>query len=244
MRVLGIIPARFASSRFPGKPLVDIKGKPMIQRVYEQVKKVKGIEKVIIATDDERILNVVQDFGGEAMLTSDKHHSGTDRCAEVVKRINDHFDVAINIQGDEPFIHPDQILQVINCFEERGTQISTLIKEIRTYEDLLSPNVVKAVITEQRKALYFSRNPIPYCRDLEVEECMTKHTFYKHIGIYAYKPEVLLQISRLSHSGLEKCESLEQLRWLENGYSILTAITGFESKAVDTPEDLQKILDL
>lgn len=241
MKILGIIPARYASTRFPGKPLVDIDGKPMIQRVYEQVKKVSAISDVVVATDDDRIKNVVESFGGKAMMTSANHQSGTDRCSEVVEKMSEKYDVVVNIQGDEPFIHPQQIEKVCSLFSSENVQIGTLVKKIKSNEELINPNVVKAVIGSNNKALYFSRATIPYLRNVPSSEWVFKNTFFKHIGIYAYRTNILKEITLLHQSKLELAESLEQLRWLENGYTIHALETEYESVAIDTPEDLKKL---
>lgn len=241
MKTLGIIPARYASTRFPAKPLVDIAGKTMIQRVYEQAKKC-DLDEVVVATDDERISSVVESFGGKVVMTSIKHQSGTDRCAEVALAMPG-YDVVINIQGDEPFIDPAQIALVRSCFTDENIQLATLIKEIHSDEELFNHNIPKVVINANQQAIYFSRHPIPYIRNAEErEDWITKHLFYKHIGIYGYTTETLLEITKLKPSALELAESLEQLRWLENGYQIQTKVTGIETIAIDTPEDLQKIL--
>lgn len=242
MKVLGIIPARYASTRFPGKPLVDIHGKTMIQRVYEQAMKAKSLSKVIVATDDERIFNHVQSFKGEVMMTSDVHQSGTDRCAEVINQLSSEaFDAVVNIQGDEPFINPIQIDSVIEVLKKEPFMISTLVKRIHTEGVIHNPNIVKAVFSSEGKAIYFSRSPIPYLRNIPTDEWLSKGEFYKHIGLYAYKSAVLKEIALLPPSRLEQLESLEQLRWLENGYSIGIAETDLETIGIDTPEDLLKV---
>lgn len=242
--ILGIIPARFASSRFPGKPLVDIAGKSMIQRVYEQCQKSKFLSKVIVATDDKRIADHIIHFGGHVMLTSTQHQSGTDRCAEVANT-NPDYDVYINIQGDEPFIDPNQIDLLCGCFEEPNChQIATLIKKINSVEELMNPNTPKVVVNSSQQAIYFSRAAIPFFRGKNVNDWLDHHTYYKHIGIYGYRQQTLWDITQLPVSGLEKAESLEQLRWIENGYPIHTAVTDQENQAIDTPEDLEKIRGL
>ncbi|RKO70736.1 3-deoxy-manno-octulosonate cytidylyltransferase [Sphingobacterium puteale] len=243
MKFLGIIPARFASSRFPGKPLVDIEGQTMIQRVYEQVKKSKKITKVIVATDDQRIASEVRSFGGNVVMTSETHQSGTDRCAEVVSH-NREYDVVINIQGDEPFINPEQIDLLAACFENPQTKIATLVKEIETSEELFNLNIPKVVRNVSGEAIYFSRQTIPFLRGVNQEQWLEKQKFYKHIGIYAYQADTLRALTRLPVSRLEEAEALEQLRWIENGYAIQTAVTTHETVAVDTKEDLDKILKL
>lgn len=240
MKVIGIIPARYASTRFPAKPLVDIAGKTMIQRVYEQALKC-DLDHVVVATDDERIASVIRNFGGEVAMTSTSHQSGTDRCAEVALALPD-YDIIINIQGDEPFIDPQQISLVKSCFTDETIKLATLIKEIHTDEELYNPNIPKVVINTSQQAIYFSRHPIPYLRNVATaEDWVTTHQFYKHIGIYGYTRSTLLEITKLRPSPLELAESLEQLRWLENGYQIQTKVTGLETIAIDTPEDLQKI---
>ncbi|ARS34640.1 3-deoxy-manno-octulosonate cytidylyltransferase [Pontibacter actiniarum] len=242
MEVLGIIPARYASTRFPGKPLTDIKGKTMIQRVYEQAKQ-SGLAEVLVATDDERIREHVQSFGGKAVMTGTEHQSGTDRCFEAYKRHDQPYEYIINIQGDEPFIHPEQIDLVARCFEHPHTQLATLIKKIETPEELFNINAPKVVISQHGEALYFSRQPIPYCRNIPNDIWHKQHTYYKHIGIYGYRADILEQITQLPPSSLELAESLEQLRWLENGFRITTALTHHETIGIDTPEDLQRIVD-
>ncbi|MEO8174251.1 MAG: 3-deoxy-manno-octulosonate cytidylyltransferase [Sediminibacterium sp.] len=233
---IGIIPSRYASTRFPGKPLAIIDGKSMIERVYIQSKLSASLAKVIVATDDERIYNHVKDFGGEVVMTSSSHQSGTDRCAEVVSNLEESFDVAINIQGDEPYIQPEQIDLICSCFEKNETQIATLIKQTTNKTEIESPNIVKAVVAQNLKALYFSRHAIPFNRN-NFDDII----YYKHIGIYAYRTTILSLLSKLPVSLLERAESLEQLRWLENGFPIQTAITQYETIAVDTPADLEKL---
>ena len=239
--ILGVIPARYASTRFPGKPLIDIQGKSMVQRVYEQAKKCDSLHEVIVATDDERIFAHVNGFGGLAMMTSDKHQSGTDRCAEVAAKYPE-YDVVINIQGDEPFIEPEQIARVAGCFTEPGVQLATLIKKINTTEELYNFSSPKVIINKQSEAIYFSRAAIPHVRGEEPQRWLYHNTYYKHIGIYGYNRAVLQQITLLPLSSLEKAESLEQLRWIENGYRIKVAETELETYAIDTPQDLEKLL--
>ena len=240
MKVLGIIPARYASSRFPGKPLVDIGGKSMIQRVYEQAKKCDNLSEVVVATDDERIFNHVQTFGGVAVMTADTHQSGTDRCAEVAL-MHPEYEVIINIQGDEPFIDPEQISKLAACFTDNNTQLATLIKRIKTEEELFNTNSPKVVVNKLSEAVYFSRSALPHIRGQETENWLEFYAFFKHIGIYGYRADVLQQITKLPVSSLEKAESLEQLRWIENGYRIKVAETELETYAVDIPEDLLKL---
>lgn len=244
MKFIGIIPARYNSARFPGKPLADISGKIMIQRVYEQ--SIKVLNTVYVATDDERIKKAVEDFGGNVVMTSDKHQSGTDRCNEAIKIIQNttkkKYDVVINIQGDEPFIHPSQIKKIINCFDDKNTKIATLIKKIDDNFDLKDINKPKVIINLNKEAIYFSRFPIPYIRAKYEADKINENDFYKHIGIYAYKTDVLKKIAKLKPSSLEKAESLEQLRWIENGYKIKVEFTKHESASIDTKEDLQRLI--
>jgi len=249
MKVLGVIPARFASTRFPGKPLAMIGGKSMIQRVYEQCSRCNLLNEVAVATDDDRIYNHVKSFGGKAYMTSDKHSSGTERTGEVLRILKNEddscaFDVVVNIQGDEPFIAPEQIEKVVNCFRDPKAEISTLIKPVNNAAELFNPNVVKVVVNRNGNAMYFSRQPIPFLRSVEKEEWLEHHTYYKHIGIYAFRSQVLELVVNLTASPLEKAESLEQLRWIENGFSIITAVTDIETVAVDTPEDLLKLTNI
>ncbi len=245
LRFVAIIPARFASTRFPGKPLVDIGGKSMIQRVYEQVS--KAINDVYVATDNQRIFDAVLDFGGKVVMTSDQHKSGTDRCYEAFSKLDEKFDVVINVQGDEPFIQPEQIIELIKCFEDAQTQIATLAKfftEKDGYEVLHNPNSPKLVINKRNEAMYFSRSVIPYLRGVDTENWINNQAYLKHIGIYAYKAEVLRDLTLLEQSPLEIAESLEQLRWLENGYRIKVGFTDVETVGIDTPEDLEKVKGL
>ncbi|MBJ6118935.1 3-deoxy-manno-octulosonate cytidylyltransferase [Pontibacter sp. BT310] len=243
MDVLGIIPARFASTRFPGKPLTDINGKTMIRRVYEQAS-ASGLSEVIVATDDERIFAHVLDFGGKAVMTAEHHQSGTDRCFEAYKLHDNPYEYIINIQGDEPFIKPEQIDLVASCFNRPNTQLATLVKKITTEEELFNTNAPKVVLSNNGDALYFSRQAIPYCRNVPQDIWHKQHSYYKHIGIYGYRADILEQITQLPPSALELAESLEQLRWLENGYKITTALTEFETIGIDSPEDLEKVRGL
>lgn len=247
MDIVGIIPARYASSRFPGKPLALINGLPMIQRVYQQASKVKSLNQIIVATDDERIKKAVENFGGQAMLTSPDHQSGTDRCNEVYQILKSRgisMDVVVNIQGDEPYINPGQIDELCNCFSDKETGIATLAKKISNNAELVSPNVNKVIFNLDRKAIYFSRHPIPFQSKVTPNDWLNHFTYFKHIGLYAYRVDILEEISRLKQSSLEKAESLEQLRWLENGYSITVAETEFDSMAVDVPEDISKFSNM
>ena len=239
--ILGIIPARYASTRFPGKPLVDIRGKSMIRRVFEQAAQAKRLDEVVVATDDERIFEHVRGFGGKALMTRSEHPSGTDRCAEVVA----HFPAAtflLNIQGDEPFVQPEQIDLLADTLTQHPLcTLATLAKRIADPEALLNPNVVKVVFSETAGAIYFSRHPIPYLRGVDPSQWLEQHPFYKHIGLYGYRRDTLLELARLSPSPLEQAESLEQLRWLENGYRIAVGITALETVGIDTPEDLARL---
>lgn len=237
MNILGIIPARYASSRFPGKPLVDIGGKTMIQRVYEQAKKCEHLTEVIVATDDDRIFDHVASFGGLAVMTGTHHQSGTDRCAEVAVA-HQQYQVIINIQGDEPYIDPEQITKLATCFNSPEVQIATLVKRIKDEQELHNPNTPKVIVTKQSEAAYFSRSAIPHIRSEEPQNWLEFYPYFKHIGIYGYRADILQQITRLPISGLEKAEALEQLRWIENGYRIKVAETQLETYAVDTPDDL------
>jgi 3-deoxy-manno-octulosonate cytidylyltransferase (CMP-KDO synthetase) len=242
MRFVGIIPARFASTRFPGKPLVDIGGKSMIQRVYEQVSKV--LADVYVATDDQRIFDAVLAFGGRAIMTSDQHKSGTDRCYEAYSKLSGNFDVVINVQGDEPFIQPEQIETLKDCFKSTETEIATLAKRFTEkdgFEALNNPNSPKLVVNKSDEAMYFSRSIIPFRRGAETADWILLNTYLKHVGIYAYRADVLRQLTQLEQSPLEISESLEQLRWLENGFRIKVGYTDVETVGIDTPEDLEKV---
>lgn len=243
MKFVAIIPARYASTRFPGKPLAQMDGKPMIQRVYEQVK--QSLDDVYVATDDERIYNAVNGFGGMAIMTSESHQSGTDRCREAVSKIDKSFDVVLNIQGDEPFIQPSQIRTLMARFDSPDVQLGTLVKPFKAtdgFDALFNASVPKVVLNKKNEAVYFSRSIVPYIRDYPHTEWLEKHTFYKHIGVYGYRADVLNEITALPQSSLEKAESLEQLRWIENGYVIKVGITAEETIGIDTPEDMEKAL--
>ena len=241
MKFIGLIPARYASTRFPGKPLALLAGKPVIQHVYEQA--VKVLDAVYVATEDERIYNKVLEFGGKAVMTSTEHHSGTDRIEEALEKVGGDFDVVVNIQGDEPFIAQSQIETLCHCFEDEATQIATLGKPFECIEAVENPNSPKIVVDNRGYAMYFSRSVIPFVRGVERQEWLKKYPFLKHLGIYAYRTEVLKAITRLPQSSLELAESLEQLRWLENGYRIKVGITNVETVGIDTPEDLQRAED-
>lgn len=241
MNAVALIPARYASSRFPGKALIDLGGKTMIQRVYERAASVALFSEVIVATDDERICSAVRAFGGKAVITSTAHRSGTDRCAEVVRTLDTVPEVVVNVQGDEPFLAPAQLELLTECFRDPATQIATLVKKISDTETLENPNTPKVVQDTRGRAIYFSRHPIPYQRGVEVSGWLDHVDYYKHIGVYGYRTDVLLEIVKLPMGRLEQAESLEQLRWLENGYTIQIAETTAESVAIDTPEDLARV---
>lgn len=241
MNFIGIIPARYGSTRFPGKPLAMLGGKTVIERVWEQARLV--IDEVIVATDDDRIAETVESFGGEAVLTSVEHHSGTDRCMEAYLKKGGEQDVIINLQGDEPFVTAGQIETLMMCFDDEDTDIATLVKPFDQYDDveeLINPNHPKVVIDYDGYAKYFSRSVIPYLRGIPREQWPSRHQYYTHLGMYGYRSDVLAQITRLSQSPLEVAESLEQLRWLENGYRIKVGITNTQTIGIDTPEDLEK----
>lgn len=243
MKVVGIIPARYNSTRFPGKPLAMIKGKTMIQRVCEQAWKSK-LDAVVVATDDIRIADEVLKFGGKYVMTDPRHQSGTDRCCEAVQMLEEQYDAVINIQGDEPFIDPRHIDLLVDMISRDDTQLASLVKRVEDAEDLFGSTKVKVVMDKTGKALYFSRNPIPFMQNVAHEKWMQKGRFYQHIGIYAYKTETLHQIAKMQPSALEQAESLEQLRWLENGLSIRMAVVAGESISIDTPDDLAKAREL
>jgi 3-deoxy-manno-octulosonate cytidylyltransferase (CMP-KDO synthetase) len=242
---VGIIPARYASKRFPGKPLVLIGDKTVIQRVYEQVN--NSVDTLFIATDDKRIYDEVLKFGGKVIMTSADHKSGTDRCAEAIEMIMEQsgkkIDIVINIQGDEPFIKPEQIDLLKSCFTDRNVGIATLVRKINPGEDIFNPNQPKVILDSEGNAIYFSRSAIPFFRDSEPAEWSYRHVYYKHIGLYAYRTDILKRITRLPVSPLEMAESLEQNRWIENGFRIKTTTTKWESIGIDTPDDLQRASD-
>ncbi len=241
MKFLALIPARYASTRFPGKPLVDLMGKPMIQHVYERVHTV--FEACYVATDDSRIERTVLSFGGRVVMTSSEHPSGTDRCREALVKVEqetgEKFDVVVNIQGDEPFVSREQLELIQQCFADSGTDIATLVRPFGPQEDMFNPNAPKVVVSTQGYALYFSRSVIPYQRGVEPSLWGKKFKYLKHIGMYAYRTDVLHRISNLPRGVLEQCESLEQLRWLENGFKIKVAETLSEGLSIDTPQDLE-----
>lgn len=238
MKVIGIIPARYASSRFPGKPLAKLGGKYVIQRVVEQVGAV--LDDVYVATDDERIYNTVTSMGAKAVMTRSDHQSGTDRIAEALEKIGGNFDVVVNIQGDEPFIQKSQIETVVACFNDADTQIATLGKKFATIEEAKNPNSPKIILDNRSYAMYFTRALAPYIRGKEECQWIDVYPFLKHIGLYAYRTEVLREVTKLPQSPLEIAEGLEQLRWLQNGYKIKVGLTEVETVGIDTPEDLQR----
>ena len=241
MKFIAIIPARYASTRFPAKPLAMLGGKPVIQRVYEQVSEV--LDDAVVATDDERIYDAVKAFGGKVEMTSTAHRSGTDRCWEAYQKQGVKFDVVINVQGDEPFVQRSQLEALKACFENPEIDIATLVHPFKAGDDyaaLENPNSPKVVLDKDRRALYFSRSVIPYLRGKEREEWLKAHTYYKHIGLYAFRSEILGKVTALPQSSLEKAESLEQLRWLENGYRIGVAESTVETVGIDTPQDLER----
>jgi 3-deoxy-manno-octulosonate cytidylyltransferase (CMP-KDO synthetase) len=243
-QILGIIPARYASTRFPGKVLANIAGKTMLRRVYEQVSACRLLAKVVVATDHPLVADEVQRFGGEVILTHEGHSSGTDRCFEALQKIEGNFSHVINIQSDEPFIKPSQIDLVAEALQRQEADIATLIIKVDTTEQLTDPAEAKVVIKANGEAIYFSRQAIPHLRDIPFENWLQHHVFYRHIGIYGYRSEVLEAITRLAPSPLEECEKLEQLRWLEYGYRIQTALTTEDSFCVETPEDLIKAIKM
>lgn len=243
-RFIGIIPARYASTRFPGKPLADIHGKSMVQRVYEQAS--TALETVYVATDDNRIFSAVRAFGGNVVMTSPSHNSGTDRCTEALS-LAEHemgvsFNAVLNVQGDEPFIAPEQLELVKSCFDDEQVQIATLVKPVQSLEELFNPSRPKVVVGPDGKALYFSRSVIPHVRGIKQEEWLAVHPFYSHIGLYGFRRDILPLITALPQSPLELAESLEQLRWIENGFHITVRVTNYESVGVDTPEDLERLV--
>ncbi len=241
--ILGIIPARFASTRFPGKPLIHILGKSMIQRVYEQAKKSTLLNEVVVATDDERIYNHVVEFGGKAVYTKSEHPSGTDRCYEALHNTSGNFDYIINIQGDEPFIDPTQIDLLANVCDGK-TELATLMIPVDSHDVLFDMGEVKVTLNTNNEALYFSRMVIPYIKGKPQEEWHKHHKYYRHVGMYAYRKDVLEAVTQLQPSSLENAESLEQLRWLENGFKVKCAVTNFDSHCIDTPDDIEKVLRL
>ena len=240
-KTVAIIPARYASTRFPGKPLALLGGKPVIQWVWENVSAMPELACAVVATDDERIAEAVKGFGGRAVMTASTHRSGTDRCGEVVRKLREEgqtFDVAINVQGDEPFVRQEQLRSLVDCFADGEVQIATLKTAIHSTAELMSPNNVKVVCDLRGRALYFSRQPLPHVRGVEPEQWTERHPYFKHVGIYAFRTETLEALVRLQQSPLELCESLEQLRWLENGYEIQVKETAVANIGIDTPADM------
>ncbi len=243
MSILGIIPARYASSRFPGKPLALIQGKSMLQRVYEQTVKAQLLQEVIIATDDERIAEHARLFGANVVITKAEHPSGTDRCFEAYQLHGKTFDYILNVQGDEPFLDPEQIDSLARgCDGE--VEIATQMIKCSSHKVLFDTGEVKIVLNTKKEALYFSRNVIPHIKNKEEKDWHTCFDYYRHVGMYVYRADILEKITQLTPSSLEKAESLEQLRWLENGYKISCVETNFDSHCVDTPEDIDKVLRL
>jgi 3-deoxy-manno-octulosonate cytidylyltransferase (CMP-KDO synthetase) len=241
--IVGIIPARYASTRFPGKPLIDIKGKTMIQHVYERAKK-SSLDKIIVATDDQRIFDNVSSFGGEAIMTSSDHPSGTDRCWDALQQLKENFQYVINIQGDEPLIDPQQIDELVSVLKDGTTELATQMIKVDSHEMLFNTGEVKIVLNTNNEAIYFSRSVIPFIKNVDEKKWHLHHNYYRHVGMYAYRKDILEKITQLPVSSLEKAESLEQLRWIENGFKIKCVETKFESHCIDTPEDLQSLLHL
>lgn len=242
--IVGIIPARYASTRFPGKPLIDIKGKTMLQRVYEQASKSKLLSRVVVATDDERILNHVKDFGGNAVMTASHHPSGTDRCRDALQQLDEDYNYVINIQGDEPFIAPEQIDELAAALQDGKVELATQMIRAESYEILFDKGEVKIVLNTNNEAMYFSRMVIPFIKAIDEKEWHKHHRYYRHVGMYAYRKDILEKITALPVSSLEKAESLEQLRWIENGFRIKCVETKYESHCIDTPGDIEKVLKL
>lgn len=240
--IVGIIPARYASTRFPGKPLISINGKSMISRVYNQASQSKLLSKVVVATDDEKIFKHVKDFGGEVVMTAEHHPSGTDRCWDALQQLEGNFKYVINIQGDEPFIEPEQIDELAAVLKDGTTELATQMIAVGNHEILFDKGEVKIVLNTNNEALYFSRMVIPFIKGVDEKEWHRHHTYYRHVGMYAYRKDVLEKITQLPVSSLEKAESLEQLRWVENGFRIKCVITKYESHCIDTPEDVEKVL--
>lgn len=242
--IVGIIPARYASTRFPGKPLINIRGKSMLQRVYEQAAKAKSLNKVVVATDDKRIYDHVKNFGGDAVMTASHHPSGTDRCWDALQQLNQDYQYVINIQGDEPFIVPEQIDELALVLKDGTVELATQMIEAESYEILFDKGEVKITLNTSNEALYFSRMVIPYIKGVDEKDWHKHHRYYRHVGMYAYRTDVLERITTLPVSSLEKAESLEQLRWIENGFKIKCVETKYESHCIDTPEDVEKVLKL
>ena len=242
--IVGIIPARYASTRFPGKPLIDIKGKTMLQRVYEQASKSKLLNKVVVATDDERIFNHIKNFGGDVVMTEANHPSGTDRCMDALQQLEVDYSYVINIQGDEPFIEPEQVDELATVLQDGTTELATQMIAVDNYDMLFDKGEVKIVLNTNNEALYFSRMVIPFVKGVDEKEWHKHHQYYRHVGMYAYRKDILQKITQLPVSSLEKAESLEQLRWIENGFTIKCVVTKYESHCIDRPEDVTKVLAL
>lgn len=240
--IVGIIPARYASTRFPGKPLIEIEGRSMIQRVYEQAAKSSFLRKIVVATDDERILQHVRAFGGEAVMTAMHHPSGTDRCWDALQQLQEDYSYVINIQGDEPFISPGQVDELAIALQDGSTELATQMIAVGSHELLFDKGEVKIVLNDRNEALYFSRSVIPFLKGIDEKEWHLHHIYYRHVGMYAYRRDVLEAITKLPVSALEKAESLEQLRWLEHGFKIKCVPTKYDSHCIDTPEDIDKVL--
>jgi 3-deoxy-manno-octulosonate cytidylyltransferase (CMP-KDO synthetase) len=240
--IAGIIPARYASTRFPGKSLIDIRGKTMIQRVYEEAAKSASLHKLVVATDDNRILEHVRSFGGDTVMTGADHPSGTDRCWDALQQMGEGYQYVINIQGDEPFINPAQIDELAAILQDGTVELATQMIPVGTYEELFDDGEVKIVLNNKAEALYFSRMVIPFIKGVDERDWHRHYHYYRHVGMYAYRRDVLEKITRLPVSSLERAESLEQLRWLEHGFKIKCVITRFESHCIDVPEDVEKIL--
>jgi 3-deoxy-manno-octulosonate cytidylyltransferase (CMP-KDO synthetase) len=242
--IAGIIPARYASSRFPGKPLAQIDGKSMIHRVVEQAQQSKFLDKVVVATDDERIAAHVRDFGGEYVMTGPNHPSGTDRCMEALRNLGGSFEYVVNIQGDEPFIDPAQIDGLCEILKDGSVEIATQIILVDSEDLLFDPGEAKVILNPAFEAIYFSRSPIPYLKDVPKSEWHLRRAYYRHVGMYAYRSDILEKLTKLPVSPLEKAESLEQLRWIEAGYKVKCVTTKYDSHCIDTPEDIEKVLRL
>lgn len=242
MKTLGVIPSRYNSSRFPGKPLIELNGKTMIQRVYEQATS-SQLDRVIVATDDARIYDHVNTFGGDAIMTSPEHETGTDRCVEAFQKLGESFDAVINIQGDEPVIRPGQLDLLAFCFNDDRCEIATLAVKIKDNDILFDSSKIKAVLDHNSNAIYFSRHPIPY-QQRPADQWMKHHTYYKHVGIYGFRTDILEELGKLPPSSLEQAESLEQLRWMENGYAIHVKVTEFDSISIDIPKDVDRVLNI
>jgi 3-deoxy-manno-octulosonate cytidylyltransferase (CMP-KDO synthetase) len=240
--IAGIIPARYGSTRFPGKSLIDIQGKTMIHRVYEEAVKSPALSAVVVATDDERILSHVRSFGGKAVMTAAHHPSGTDRCWDALQQMGEGYNYVINIQGDEPFINPAQIDELAAVLQDGSVELATQMIPVNNYEELFDRGEVKIVLNDQLEALYFSRMVIPFIKGVEEKDWHKHHTYYRHVGMYAYRRDILERITRLPVSSLEQAESLEQLRWLQHGFKIKCTTTLYESHCIDTPEDVEKVM--